>query len=339
MDKEILDIIARMIDPPIQIASDETSAKRRDIRRMLVQLPWALEYAVVTYLNDQNTGWYSGLANPQVQCTNAHFSPGSELDYSNADPYYTGKSYILEYAISEKFIQDFSNFQRGIHLYDLTEPIEQWMREHGLYETAADNPDPHFAERAFVVNVLLPAYGPEVLSAIKPQRLLKDLSYQVDFLLATPRGEVAIEIDGREYHDPVKVGMDRFEYELRRQNRIQSLGYRVFRYPARPVLQDPQSVIKEISRNIPKIGGGQAELFSGSPDEGEPPYGPTTEIGLMNAYCGWFRSMELAILLALSNAGLCERYRILVKDAPALLTNLVLLDLGLLIGRACKLYV
>jgi ATP-dependent DNA helicase RecQ len=343
MQTEVLDIVARMIDPPIQLPDEEDSFSRLQIKRRVAQLPWAVEYALVEYLCGKRPEWIAKKENPppRISCKNAHFSPRSEIDYHDADEYYTGYSYIPDYVFSDKFFQDLSRSEPSTSTGAVLQSIEEWMREHGLYETADDNPDPHFAERAFIVNVLVPAYGLGVLSATTPQKSFEQSSYQVDFVIATPGGPVVVEIDGREYHDPVRIGVDKFEYELRRQNYIQSLGFRVFRYPARRILQGPDSVITDIRQDIPRVGTGQHRLFDApeieQEEQTEIPAG-VEDIKLTLDYCKWFRPMQLGLLLALSNAGSRERFQIVERKSLPGLAYLVLIDLGLLVHQACKLY-
>lgn len=343
MQSDILDIIARMIDPPIQLPDeDDFRSKPQIVRRRFVQLPWAIEYALIQHLHDTQPKWFKGFDNPRLKvCPDAHFSPGLEIDYHDEDSYYSGSSYILNYDFSDVFFQGHMHFEKGLPLGASSQAVEKWMESFGLYETADDNPDPHFAERAFIVNVLVPAYGMGVLSAIKPQKYFEQFSYQIDFEIATPNGPVAIEVDGKEYHDPVKVGQDKFEYERLRQNRIQSLGYRVFRYPARRILQEPNSVIKEIRQNIPIMGIGRFQASNHSTSNEITTHkidSGNSLIELAENYCKWFRPMQLALLLALSRSDSQHSFRIVERHCPPALLHLVLIDLGLLINQVCKLY-
>jgi ATP-dependent DNA helicase RecQ len=333
-----------MIDSPIQVHGGQEIASKAQFKRALSQLPWAMEYALIQNLYETRKEWFAqnkAPDNPQVTCANANFSPDSATDYTNVEPYYIGPSYILEYAFSGAFYKEFSIFETTGGQDGVPPSVEDWMNNYGLYETSDDNADPHFAERAFIVNVLVPAYGKDVLSSIRPQKLFEEYSYQVDFFVDTPRGEVVVEVDGREYHDPVKIGSDRFEYELKRQNYIQSLGHMVFRYPARRILQEPDSVITEIRENIPIIGSGQQTLFESSEapkDENEEVSGESKELNLVLEYCKWFRPMQLGLLLALVKFGSTDRFRIVERNSPPGLLYLCLIDLGLLINQACRLY-
>jgi hypothetical protein len=105
----------------------------------------------------------------------AHASyPDANDDLTNAGGYYSGPSYIVDYQISERYIE------KNNHAYSLSSTmfgsatVDAWMREHGLYKPAEDNPDPHFAERAFVVNVLVPAYGPAAVDLVTPGKEFPD---------------------------------------------------------------------------------------------------------------------------------------------------------------------
>lgn len=332
---EILDIIARMIDPPIRIRDDKVSSKRR-VERRLAQLPWSVESALITYLYDKHPDWFVG--NPKSKNSKIESYPDA-TDYENAEPYYTGKSFILKYDLSDKFFSALSGYDQGHAPTSVPPSVEEWMQKYGLYETADDNPDPHFAERAFVINVLIPAYGVGVLSIITPQQSLKEYSYQVDFLIKTPKEEVIVEVDSREYHDPVKVGRDKFEYELRRQNHIQSLGHMVFRYPARKILQEPESMIKEIKQNIPAI---DESILPNRSDETtcEPQFDATElrDLTLIEGYCKWFRPIQLALLLALTNSKDLSQFRIAEQNSPPRLVLLALHDLGFLIHQVSSMY-
>jgi hypothetical protein len=344
MRSGVLDVIARMIDPPIQVHGSKEFAPKRQLMRMLSQLPWALEYALIQCLYEIRKEWFSqekAPDNPHVTCANANFNTNSSTDYTNVEPYYIGSSYIIEYAFSDVFHKKFSQYGTLGDNGGISQSIEDWMMKFGLYETSDDNPDPHFAERAFVVNVLVPAYGIDTLSSILPQQLYDEYSYQVDFFIDTPKGKVVVEVDGREYHDLVKIGRDRFEYELKRQNYIQSLGHMVFRYPARRILQEPDAVIEEIKENIPFIGSGQRTLFdyteTFTSDDGNIT-DEFTEFNIVLEYCKWFRPMQLALLLALVRSGSNERFRIVERNSPPGLLYLSLIDLALLINQACRLY-
>lgn len=343
MQAEIVELIARMIDPPVQLPEEGEYASKREVKRKFAQLPCAVEYALIRCLYERHPGWLRDEPKDDrsVPCTDAHFCPGIEQDYQNAGTYYTGHSYILDFTFSDEYFSERARCLGSSSLNTSSASVDEWMEKHGLFETTEDNPDPHFAERAFIVNVFVPAYGADALSAVNPQNTFEQFSYQVDFLIATPRGCVVVEVDGREYHDPLRIGVDRFEYERRRENDIQSLGYPIFRYPARRILQEPQLVIAELKRHIHSIWNGQIQLF-GSPRLPEKPrqedLKESIDIQLTEGYGKWFRPVQLALLLALSKAAGIERFRIVERNCPCGLLFFALLDLSLLVRQASKLY-
>jgi len=336
---ELLDIIARMIDPLIQ-QEEEGFYPPEQPKHKFAQLPHTAEFALIQFLSKGHPTWLSKKEDfwPTPHFINAHYRPGSEEDYQNSGEYHVGKSYILDYRFSDDFLLRSGEVVSTQPSFGISGTIEAWMEKHGLFETAMDNPDPHFAERAFLVNVLIPAYGVEALPFVVPQRAFKN-SYQVDFSVRTPKGEIVVEVDSREYHHPAKIGQDRWEYELARQNYITGLGYPFFRYPARRILKQPQSVIEEIRRNIPVIGTGQKPLFDfilrdGCSKEGE----ELEDYQLAEDYCKWFRPFQLGLLLALSNAGPASNFQVFDKKAPLALIRIALIDLGFLIHQASRLY-
>lgn len=61
--------------------------------------------------------------------------------------------------------------------------------------------------------------------------------------VAFPEQRVAIEMDGRRYHDEFS---DRFEFDRLRQNQIVLLGWRVLRFTWRTLRDDPDLVLSRI---------------------------------------------------------------------------------------------
>jgi len=62
--------------------------------------------------------------------------------------------------------------------------------------------------------------------------------YIVDFFAATPR--LVIEVDGLSHDD------ERFEYDSRRQTRLEESGYTVLRFTNDDILQDLDAVLDQI---------------------------------------------------------------------------------------------
>jgi len=208
------------------------------------------------------------------------------------------------------------------------------MRKNGLYDPGKDNPDPHFAERAFIVNVLVPEYGPRVLGILTAQQRFPQYSYMVDFCLQTSSGPVLIEVDGREYHDPVLIGADRHEYELQRQNNLETLGHPIFRYPARRILAESESVRTELRRNI-SISR-QRTLFGEADEDTSDEH--TKLVALAEQFCKWFRPIQMGLLLAISRAFGRQAFHIANRSSPPGLVLLALTDLCHVIQKAEELY-
>ncbi|NLY02823.1 MAG: DEAD/DEAH box helicase [Rhodopirellula sp.] len=336
-EQEFVDVLARVLDPPLADRPDdqELPAEQR-VEARFRQLPYTVEYAVLDWLNANDPALFNKAPVDRFSSTPPSYrdaGPG----LNNAGTYYAGPSYIIDYQISRAYVERL-NRARAIALAGVgSAQVDAWMRHYGLYEAAEDNPDPHFAERAFVVNVLVPAFGHGILSRVRPGREFPDYPYVVDFLVETAAGGVVLEVDGREYHDPACTGHERFESDLRRQNRIQALGYPVFRYPARRILREPGSVIAELKQNLPQLDLRQTSLFepSASAPLSPPPF---DGVALADEYAICFRPMQVSLLLALRRSLGKDVIRIWERAAPRCLTEIALHDLALLIGRLQSLF-
>jgi len=336
-EREFLDVLARALDPPlVRHDEDEELPVEQRVETAFRQLPYAVEYAVLDWLSVNEPALFDKAPDDRFKKNPPSYRNASP-DLRNAGTYYAGPSYIVDYQISRTYIERLNRARAAAVDGFGSAEVDAWMREHGLYDAAEDNPDPHFAERAFVVNVLVPAFGHAVLHRVRPGKEFPDYPYVVDFLIETTAGGVVLEVDGREYHDPARIGSERFEADLRRQNRLQALGYRVFRYPARRVLREPEGVITELKQNLPPIEPQQPTLFE-SP--GAEPLGSTAfdGVALADEYAAWFRPMQVALLLALRRSIGQEVFRICERGAPPGLAEVALHDLALLVGRLQLLY-
>ena len=65
--------------------------------------------------------------------------------------------------------------------------------------------------------------------------------------LAFPDCRLAVEVDGRRYHDE---SSGRFESDRHRQNELQALGWRVLRFTWRMLIDDPDGVIAKITEIV-----------------------------------------------------------------------------------------
>jgi very-short-patch-repair endonuclease len=66
-------------------------------------------------------------------------------------------------------------------------------------------------------------------------------SYRVDF--AIPHGYIAIECDGKKYHDPIS--------DAERDTKLRKLGWRVLRFPAEKIITDPSYCSARIHDEYP----------------------------------------------------------------------------------------
>jgi very-short-patch-repair endonuclease len=63
--------------------------------------------------------------------------------------------------------------------------------------------------------------------------------------VAFPAQKLAIEVDGRRYHD---IGSDQFESDRARQNELQALGWQVLRFTWRMLLDDSEAIVTKINQ-------------------------------------------------------------------------------------------
>lgn len=336
-DEEYFDVLARLIDAPVTKWTDVELSAGQAAEGRFKQLPWALEYAVISWMHQENSALFKSTPTDRFELTRPSFADAAD-DLANAPSYYpAGPTFLIDYSLGDEYVQEAERIRAlspGAIGFDL---LEQWISERGLNTPSEDEGDVHFAERAFLKNVLIPAFGPRVLSRVMPQASVPGRNYLTDFEIRTPSGPVVIEVDSREYHDPVVIGPEKFENELRRQNEVQSSGRRILRYPARRILQDPGSVINEIRENVRSLIGADRSLFETDEDLGQ---GPTnwSVVALAESYCEWFRPLQLGLLLAISQSLGQEKFHIFDQYSPPGLLEFVARDLSYLAGRLASMY-
>lgn len=332
---EFFDLLARLIDAPLIQWDAESIPPQQAAEGRFKQLPWALEYAVVCWLSEAQPSLFRSRPRDKYETSRPSFSDANN-DLTNASSYYpTGESYLLEYSLSDEYIitsSSINNSALGPMCFD---SVDTWMESQGLGAQSGEGQDTHFAERAFLKNVLVPAFGLDILEKTATQRGVPGRPYITDFQIRTPKGPVVIEVDGREYHDPQVVGPARFEKELQRQNIIVSSGLPLFRYPARRILQDPASVISEVRQNLGELVSVQHDLFETVAKCG---VGEWSTVGLVEAYCEWFRPIQLGILLGIFRSLGQPEFRINVRFAPPGLVEFVAKDLGYLAAKLATMY-
>lgn len=163
-DWELLDVLAHLIDPPLFSSDNTVHPVEQQIETRFKQLPWTVETALLEWLHGAEPRLFS--ARPRERFERATYADAND-DLTNAGIYYSGRSYLIDYQVSPAYVSR-ANIARGHNdSAFVPDSVERWMKEAGLYEASIDNLDPHFAERAFVTNILIPAYGIHVLARLK----------------------------------------------------------------------------------------------------------------------------------------------------------------------------
>lgn len=216
-ERELLDIVARLVDAPLQSPDVDNLTPQQKLEAQFKQVPFTVEYGLPQRLQRLAPEVFSRPPEDRFR-TPAPVYVDSADDLTDLPPYYVGPSYLLDYVFREDLAAMFAGEDSTVHVGPVPQELDDWLRAHGLYEPSEDHPDPHFAERAFIINAYVPAFGIAALSSITPQKRFSP--YVVDFEVQTASGPVVIEIDGREYHDRARTGEEKSEYELQRQNEL-----------------------------------------------------------------------------------------------------------------------
>jgi len=369
--RQFIDIFARMIDAPTEFRGKQHDVAK-NLDEQLKQLPWALETAILKYLYGTQPDWFKEELQVKFKMLELEFKKSDETIYygKNSDETFE----LLDYKFAEKIcsyiVQPVKSQRQG----RVSSSIDAWCEKHGLYESSGNNPDPHFAERAFIINILVPYCGEEILQFVKPQfEIVNPLSkiskrpYKIDFVIESAVPPVAIEIDGAEYHDPERIHENTFEHQLERQNFILAHGFKLLRFPARKILVTPEECIRELKSILKGFTiQKQSSLFGDSPqnaamhaklskvdkilaimgifsnvDEQKTSDYSEEDIRLFSTledYIKWFRPFQLSILLALVNAGNKQEFIIQEKESPSALIEAALFDLRTLFTHAQAFY-
>ncbi len=364
--REFIDLIARMIDPRLfrsSLENDSEYPRNTGLEylphlapeALIKQLPYQLEFAIVAAIADMNPdlvefeqGRNSGNGlNPaiaargnRITCLDSDYSPKTCRPEPVGEAYYAGPSYMPRYRFSRKFIELFNSPQFKPPTATDLDQVDQWLEEKGHYETSLDNPDPHFAERAFIINVIVPAYGLSALDFITPQMKIEGSNYVGDFFINTGGKGTIIEVDGREYHDPDRISPEEWERQLKRQNYILSLGYQLYRYPARQILQEPERIIDNILGVIPKssLSCDQTSIFDAPGMVHANSEDQSIIIDTFKGYSKWFRPFQMGMLLQLYYTEESGEITIIDNSKLPNLNFLALYDLRMIIKQCQKLY-
>lgn len=104
--------------------------------------------------------------------------------------------------------------------------VDEFCKKHDLLPKPGV-PDEHYAERAFLAEAFVKAFGLAGLSYLTPQSPFVDTAgkqRRIDFLLDTGR-KYALEVEGRTYHSSSKQDAERFDDEKSRQRELAKQGY------------------------------------------------------------------------------------------------------------------
>lgn len=103
----------------------------------------------------------------------------------------------------------------------------------------------------------------QVFGIEKVQMLVHDLPVEdiygagrfIDYALRTADERIAFEIDGLTWHLPGAISVAKFEDDLRRQNSLVHLGWRVFRWTDRELTQEPERIKEELVLFLERVSG------------------------------------------------------------------------------------
>ncbi len=333
-ESQLLGILAALVDPTLNPSTDKGVSPQRALDRSFAQLPWMVRGALGKLTWDHAPELLKGA--PQDRY--GHVSmPDATPDLLNAAPYYSGPSRLLQIGFSDAFRDQLNNQAAQAPRAETSSEVEIWFQKHGLSRPPdPDSDDPHWGERAFILNVFVKAYGLAALDYVEPQARFANLPYAVDFAIRSQDKTFLIEVDGRDYHAPERIGEERFEHELERQNKLMRLGFPLLRFPVRRILSEAASIIRELRQHLPSLGTGQSQLF----EQTSPAQNQTavTFARLIRDYCDWFRPLQTSLLLALFNRRAAGRIVIEDREAPPALLALVLQDLSDLVQHVQQLY-
>lgn len=104
--------------------------------------------------------------------------------------------------------------------------VDEYCRKHDLLERKGEK-DEHYAERAFLKEAFVPAFGLHGLSFLTPQAPFRDREgheRRIDFLLDTGT-RYALEVEGRTFHSSTNQDAERFDDEKLRQRELALQGF------------------------------------------------------------------------------------------------------------------
>ncbi|NLW91346.1 MAG: DEAD/DEAH box helicase family protein [Syntrophomonadaceae bacterium] len=127
--------------------------------------------------------------------------------------------------------------------------------------TAVDAASP--AEDAFV-ELFADTFGLDRVQYLINEYPFQDIygdNRYIDYALKTPLERFAIEIDGEQWHNPALVSLDKYLDDLLKRNSLTYLGWRVYIWTYRQLINDPERVKSELVQFL-----GQSTHFQISAD-------------------------------------------------------------------------
>lgn len=104
------------------------------------------------------------------------------------------------------------------------------------------------AEDAFV-ELFTQVFGLDKVQLLSYEHPVEDiygsLRY-IDYALKTSEASIAFEIDGLNWHHPDAIPVEKFEDDLLRQNSLIHLGWQVFRWTDRQLIEEPERVKEQL---------------------------------------------------------------------------------------------
>ena len=219
--------------------------------------------------------------------------------------------------------------------------VEEFCKKHDLLPQPGVQ-DEHYAERAFLEEAFVRAFGLPGLSFLTPQFPFVDSTgkqRRIDFLLDTGT-KYALEVEGRAYHSSSKQDAERFNDEKLRQRELAKLGYKYMPVSFNDIRSGTaEAVLSDLIADDPVLFNLlQARVHSDDAPRNQVDI-HTLELLLKRApeiYQG-YQKVVLALLAQAHQAGKRE-IRLLDYEPELPLLPISVLDVLALVERAGELY-
>jgi superfamily II DNA or RNA helicase len=111
-------------------------------------------------------------------------------------------------------------------------------------------PSSSFLEYCFLKYILGPATRPTIFPLVRPQfeATIGDHAYRIDYLFSGLELQLAIELDGYEFHSDKAA----FSYDRLRQNDLQAQGYRILRFSYDNIRTQTARCIEQFQAVLPQ---------------------------------------------------------------------------------------